>query len=147
MSAGDLRLVRELASSGGHLATVSTTRGDGSIHSSLVSAGVMDHPVSGAEVVAFVTYGPVKLRNLRSRSRVSATFQAGPRWVTVEGRTDLAGPDDALPGVDGSQVPELLRAVFRAAGGTHDDWDEYDRVMAEQRRVAVFVTPERIYTN
>ena len=34
-----------------------------------------------------------------------------------------------------------------SAGGTHDDWDEYDRVMAEQRRTAVFVEPTRVYGN
>jgi hypothetical protein len=39
----------------------------------------------------------------------------------------------------------LLREIFTAAGGTHDDWDTYDRVMAEERRVAVLVTPERVY--
>jgi hypothetical protein len=44
-------------------------------------------------------------------------------------------------------VPELLRKVFQAAGGTHDDWDEYDRVMAADRRAAVLVTPERVLTN
>jgi len=36
--------------------------------------------------------------------------------------------------------------VFTACGGTHDDWNEYDRVMAEQR-TAVLVTPTRIYSN
>ncbi|MCW2656001.1 MAG: pyridoxamine 5-phosphate oxidase, partial [Jatrophihabitans sp.] len=40
-----------------------------------------------------------------------------------------------------------LREVFTAAGGTHDDWDEYDRVMAEQGRTAVFVEPTRVYGN
>jgi hypothetical protein len=35
--------------------------------------------------------------------------------------------------------------VFTAAGGVHDDWEEYDRVMAEQRRTAVLVTPHRVY--
>ncbi len=39
----------------------------------------------------------------------------------------------------------LLREVFQAAGGTHDDWQEYDRVMREQRRTAVFVSPTRVY--
>lgn len=43
--------------------------------------------------------------------------------------------------------PQLLRDIFAAAGGTHDDWDEYDRVMASENRVAVFVTPERVYSN
>ena len=45
------------------------------------------------------------------------------------------------------RLPLLLRDVFTAAGGTHDDWHEYDRVMAAERRVAVFVTPERTYGN
>jgi hypothetical protein len=37
--------------------------------------------------------------------------------------------------------------VFTAAGGTHDDWAEYDRVMAEQGRTVVFVAPSRVYSN
>ena len=44
-------------------------------------------------------------------------------------------------------MPELLREVFRAAGGTHDDWPTYDRVMAEERRAAVLISPERVYPN
>ena len=59
---------------------------------------------------------------------------------------DVAGPDDTNM-VAADDVPELLRAVFRSAGGTHDDWDEYDRVMATERRTAVLVTPERITSN
>jgi len=41
----------------------------------------------------------------------------------------------------------LLREIFIAAGGTHDDWDTYDRVMREERRTAVLVTPSRVYSN
>jgi hypothetical protein len=41
----------------------------------------------------------------------------------------------------------LLREIFRAAGGTHDDWDTYDRVMAGERRAAVIITPRRTYRN
>ena len=37
--------------------------------------------------------------------------------------------------------------MFRAAGGTHDDWPTYDRVMAEERRAAVLISPERVYPN
>jgi len=44
-------------------------------------------------------------------------------------------------------LPGLLRHVFVAAGGTHDDWDEYDRVMAAERRTAVFVHADRISGN
>jgi len=45
--------------------------------------------------------------------------------------------------VDAERLRLLLREIFTAAGGTHDDWDTYDRVMAEERRTAVLVTPER----
>jgi hypothetical protein len=34
-----------------------------------------------------------------------------------------------------------------AAGGSHADWDEYDRTMAEQRRTAVLISPTRVYSN
>jgi hypothetical protein len=36
---------------------------------------------------------------------------------------------------------------YTAAGGVHDDWDEYDRAMAEDKRIAVFVSPQRILGN
>jgi hypothetical protein len=55
----------------------------------------------------------------------------------------LVGPDDA----NAEDLPALLRDIFRAAGGTHDDWDEYDRVMAAERRTAVIVEAERVLTN
>jgi hypothetical protein len=41
----------------------------------------------------------------------------------------------------------LLRDVFKAAGGTHDNWDAYDRVMGEERRAAVLISPRRVYSN
>jgi hypothetical protein len=34
--------------------------------------------------------------------------------------------------------------IFSAAGGTHEDFDEYDRVMAAERRLAVLVRPTRL---
>jgi hypothetical protein len=37
----------------------------------------------------------------------------------------------------------LLREIFTAAGGTHDDWPGYDRVMAQERRAAVLIIPDR----
>jgi PPOX class probable F420-dependent enzyme len=141
----DLGPVEDIARAGRHLAVVATTRGDGSIQASLVSAGVMRHPVDGSEVVAFVAYPSVKLRNLRARPAVTAVFLAGPRWVAVEGQAQIAGPDDHLEGVGAPELPRLLRAIFRRAGGSHDDWDTYDRVMAEQRRAAVMIRPVRIY--
>ncbi|MDT3438940.1 MULTISPECIES: TIGR03618 family F420-dependent PPOX class oxidoreductase [unclassified Pseudofrankia] len=129
------------------LAVVSTVRGDQTIQSSVVNAGVLAHPFTGEAVLGFVTYGRVKLANLRARPQVTATVRSGWRWATVEGRAELIGPDDPHPDVDAERLRLLLREVFTAAGGTHDDWDEYDRVMAEQRRTAVFVRPDRVYSN
>lgn len=127
------------------LAVVSTVRADGSIQSSLVNVGVTPHPVTGDTVLAFVTYGRVKLANLRARPQASATIRSGWQWATVEGNAQLIGPDDPDPSVDAERLRVLLREVFLAAGGTHDDWDTYDRVMAEQRRTVVLVAPTRIY--
>ena len=130
------------------LAVVSTLRADQTIQASLVNAGVLPHPATGEPVLGFVTYGPVKLANLRARPQVSVTFRDGWQWATVEGDAELAGPDDPRGWLSGTdQVRLLLREVFIACGGSHDDWAEYDRVMAEQRRTAVLITPTRIYSN
>jgi hypothetical protein len=59
----------------------------------------------------------------------------------------MVGPDDPSPGLDADGLRLLLREIFTAAGGTHDDWDAYDRVMAAERRTAVLITPERLYTS
>ena len=143
----DLSLVEELGAANHGLAVVSVARPDGSIHSSLVNAGVLDHPVSGARVVGCVLSGAArKLAYVRRSGRASLAFQHGWKWVSVEGPVEIAGPDDSAV-VAATAVPELLRVVFRAAGGTHDDWDEYDRVMAADRRAAVLVTPEHVLTN
>ncbi len=137
----------ELARQESFLVVVSTMRADGTIQSSVVNAGVLDHPVTKTPVVGFVTYGAVKLTNLRARPDVAVTARSGWQWATVEGRAGLVGPDDRMADVDPDRLPSLLREVFRAAGGDHDDWDAYDRAMVEQRRTAVFVDPARVYSN
>ena len=130
------------------LCVVSTLRAAGTIQSSVVNAGVLKHPVTGVLVVAFTTRGgTAKLANLRARPRATVVVRAGWEWATAEGPTEIAGPDDPLPGFDPDGLPGLLRDVFTAAGGTHDDWPTYDRVMAEERRAAVMVSPERVYSN
>jgi PPOX class probable F420-dependent enzyme len=129
------------------LVVVSTLRSDSSIQSSVVAAGVLPHPISGNEVVGFVTYGRTKLGNLRARPQLNVSFRAGGRWIAVEGTAELIGPDDPNPEISSERLRLLLREVFTAAGGTHDDWEEYDRVMADDRRVVVLVAPSRIYSN
>lgn len=130
------------------LAVVSTLRSDATIQASLINAGILEHPATAEPVVGFVTYGRVKLANLRARPATALTFRDGWRWATVEGRAELAGPDDRPGWLSGDdQLRLLLREVFAACGGTHDDWDEYDRVMVEQGRTAVLVVPTRVYSN
>ena len=122
-----------LAAAESGLAVVSTVRADGTVQASLVNVGLLPHPASGQPVLGFTTYGKVKLANLRARPQLAITFRNGWQWATVEGRAELAGPDDAQPWLaDDDQLRLLLREVFTAAGGTHDNWDEYDRVMARR---------------
>lgn len=137
-----------LASGDSGLAVVSTLRADHTIQASLVNAGVLPHPATKQPVLGFVTYGRIKLTNLRARPQLAVTFRNGWQWATIEGTAELAGPDDPQEWLRGpDQLRLLLREVFTACGGSHDDWNEYDRVMAEQGRTAVLVTPNRIYSN
>lgn len=143
----DVERVRRLAAADHGLAVVATLRHDSSIHCSVVNAGVLDHPLTGRPVVALVAMGGSrKLAHLRRRPQATVVFRAGWQWAAIEGRTSLAGPDDPLDGFDSSRIPQLLRDIFAAAGGTHEDWATYDRVMAEERRTAV-VEMERVYSN
>jgi hypothetical protein len=85
-----------------------------------------------------------KCARLRIDPRVTVTVRAGWEWQAVEGTAELVGPLDPAGDVD---IAALLRDVFRVAGGSHDNWDEYDRVMATEQRTAVLVTPMRVYGN
>ena len=137
-----------LAAAESGLAVVSTVRADGTVQASLVNVGLLPHPASGEPSLGFTTYGKVKLANLRARPQLAVTFKSGWQWATVEGRAELAGPDDGAPWLkDADQLRLLLREVFTSAGGTHDNWDEYDRVMAKERRAVVLIAPTRVYSN
>lgn len=130
------------------LCVLSTSRRDGGIHSCVVNAGVLAHPLSGAPVVGLVAAGGTqKLRNLRAVPRATVVARALWEWAAVEGEAEIIGPDDPHAGVAAESLRLMLQGIFRAAGGTHDDWETFDKVMAEERRAAVFVTPRRAYGN
>ena len=144
----DVSAFAELISRDHGLCVLSTLRRDGSIQSSVINAGVMPHPLTGEQVVALVAVGgALKLRHLRADRRATIVARAGWQWAAVEGEAQILGPDDPHPDVDGEALRTLLRDVFTAAGGTHDDWETYDRVMAEERRAAVLIVPRRAYSN
>lgn len=119
---------------------------DGRMRPSVVNAGVIDHPITGSRLVAVVIQGQArKLAHLRSRPRAAVVLRAGWRWAAVEGPAQIIGPDDPADGIDPERLRLLLREIFTAAGGTHEDFAEYDRVMAAERRAAVLITPERVF--
>jgi PPOX class probable F420-dependent enzyme len=115
------------------LSSVTTLRADGTIQGSVVNAGIYDGHV------AFVARGGTKkVANLKARPRTTVVIRTGWEWVAVEGDAEIRGPEG---------VADLLRDIFKAAGGTHDNWSEFDRVMKDEGRVAVLVAPERVYSN
>jgi PPOX class probable F420-dependent enzyme len=115
------------------LSSVTTLRADGTIQGSVVNAGIYDGHV------AFVARGGTKkVANLKARPRTTVVIRTGWEWVAVEGDAEIRGPEG---------VADLLRDIFKAAGGTHDNWAEFDRVMKDEGRVAVLVAPERVYSN
>ena len=73
---------------------------------------MLDHPRTGAPVAAYVTYGQVKLRNLRERPATSLTWRVGWRWIAVDGDAEIVGPDETDP----ESLRLLLRDVFTACG-------------------------------
>jgi PPOX class probable F420-dependent enzyme len=144
----DLARFEELVPLDNGLSVVVTRRADHTPHAAVVNAGVLPHPVTGARSVAFVSAGDTrKLVHLRADPTITVVVRAGWQWTAVDGQAELIGPDDPHPEVDDERLRLLLREVFGAAGGTHDDWDTYDRVMREERRTAVFVEATRIYSN
>jgi len=144
----DLSDVRSFLAAETGLATISTTQADGRVLSSVVNCGVFDHPVSGETCVALVSRGSAaRVGHVRRGSEVTIAARRGWSWVGVTGPADLIGPGDIPPSMDADAVRILLREIYTAAGGSHDDWDEYDRVMAEDGRLAVMVSPHRILGN
>jgi PPOX class probable F420-dependent enzyme len=130
------------------LSVVVTLRADHTPHTTVVNAGVLPHPLTGSDTVAFVSAGRTrKLAHLRANPTIAVVVRAGWQWTAVEGSAQLVGPDDPHADLNGERLRLLLRDIFTAAGGAHDDWATYDQVMRDERRTAVLVSPARIYTN
>jgi PPOX class probable F420-dependent enzyme len=128
------------------LAVLTVLGRDEHMRPSVVNVGVLDHPLTGVRVVGAVIRGDAhKLANLRARPRASVVLRAGWQWAAVEGPVEIIGPDDPAEGIGPERLRLLLREIFTAAGGQHEDFEEYDRVMAAERRAAVLIAPERVF--
>ena len=140
--------VRKFLSSETGLATVSTVQKDGRVLSSVVNCGVIDHPTTGTPCVVFVSAGhAARLDHIRRGSQVTVAIRRGWAWRSATGVAELIGPHNLPENFSSEDLRLLLRQVFESAGGTHEDWDEYDRVMSTEERVVVLVSPERILGN
>ncbi len=149
----DIELVRQRLGGDRNLAVLVTTPLPRATHPApdpqvaVVNASVIPHPVSGELVVALVARQGAKLGNLRAHPRATVVARAGWEWVAAAGPVELIGPDDPYPDVDADRRRLLLRDIYLAAGGHHPDLEAYDAAMLAERRTAVLVTPERIWSN
>jgi Pyridoxamine 5'-phosphate oxidase len=142
-----LHAARELAGRETGLAVVVTYRADGSAHTSVVNAGVVDHPISGEQVVGFVVQGRArtKLANLRRQPLATVVFRSGWDWVAIEGGVELLGPDDegCVPWPEAAAVFHSIYA--EAIGGSVEDWASGDPVIERDGHAAVLVRPAKVY--
>ena len=142
-SAGLQRVV-ELGAQDHHLAVLITLDRDGSPQVSVVNCAVVDDPGGDGQCVALVARRGAKTRNLRGNPPATLVVRSGWEWIAVSGPATVISRDDGLPI---ERFEQLLRDVFHAAGGQHDDLATYDQVMAAERRCAVLIRPERFTSN
>ncbi len=130
------------------LATISTVQQDGRVLSSIANCAIIPNPLTGDECVALVSMGTAaRLKHVRRGSEVTISVRRGWNWIAATGAADLVGPEDNVESVDPEALRLLLRDIYQAAGGMHDDFDAYDAEMLKSRRAAVLVTPTRIIGN
>ena len=115
-----------------------TFRRDGMPQQSLVTVGKLD------DGLAFTTRSAnAKARNLARDPRCAMMLVSSDRraFAALDGKAETQGAENT----DAATLRLRLREVYRvAAGKEHPDWDEYDRVMVDQGRVAVLLRPDRI---
>ena len=121
-----------------HRMVVTTFRRSGAPQMSIVLGG----PFRGGMALV-ARDDSAKVRNLRrdARCAVLVASESWGSWVTIEGSAVIHGQDNT----DAEELRQLLRDVFTAAGGTHDDWDAYDRAMRDEHRAAVLISPRAVY--
>ena len=122
-----------------HNAVCTTFRRNGAAQLSIVTSGLH---WGGA---AFTTTADrAKHRNLARDPRCTLLVSHADwrPFLVLEGNATVLSQDNT----PAEELRVAFREVFRAASGReHPNWDEYDRVMVEDRRVIVIVTPEHVY--
>ena len=105
----DLATAGRLGAAEHWLVVVATTRADGSVHASLVNAGILDHPVTGEPTIGLVARGDArKLAHFRRTGRATVVFRSGWQWVAVDGPASICGPDDEMDGIRAGGAPGIV---------------------------------------
>ena len=115
-----------------------TYRRDGRPQQSLVTVGVYDGGLAFT-----TTERRAKAKNLRRDPRCALmVVRPDNRAYAV-----LDGDAEILDRTSGSEgLRHTLRDIYRsAAGRDHPDWEEFDRVMREEERLAVILRPGRLF--
>jgi PPOX class probable F420-dependent enzyme len=100
------------------------------------------YPEEGAIRVS-LTEGRAKTRNLRRDPRASYHVTSDDRWAwTVADATAELTPPAADP--HDSTVEQLI-SLYRDVRGEHPDWDDYRRVMVQDRRVVLTLRIGHVY--
>ncbi len=116
-----------------HNMVLITTRSDGGLQSSPVSAGV---DPEGRIVIASYPER-AKSRNARRTGTASVLVLSddfGGAWVQVDGTAQVLDVPEAV---------EPLVDYFRSIAGEHSDWPEYRRAMVDQGKCLIRITPRR----
>ena len=121
------------------VATFTTYRRDGRPQMSLVTVGRV------GDALAFTTHRlSAKYANLQRDPRCALMVMSPDlrNYAVLDGDARIVGGCDADP----ETVRLTLRDVYRAAARKeHLDWEEYDRVLRDDGRVAILLTPSRMY--
>lgn len=116
-----------------HKMVLLTTRSDGGVQGSPVTAGV-----DGEGRIVIATYPErAKANNVARAGRASVVVlsdEFNGAWVQVDGDAELLTLPDAV---------EPLVDYFRAISGEHSDWDEYRQAMRDQGKALIRITPTR----
>jgi PPOX class probable F420-dependent enzyme len=117
---------------------LATQKRDGRPQLSNIAYGVVDGVIKIS-----ITATRAKYANLVRKPQASLYVTRDDFWayVVIEADAEMSAvatkPDD--PGVD-----ELV-AYYRALAGEHPDWDDYRKVMVEDKRVVLSLRPTHAY--
>src|SRR5215470_6043439 len=117
-----------------HRGVLATRKKDGGLQMSPVAPAF----VKKKRVIITSRETAYKIKNLRRDARASLCVFTdafhGLGWVQIDGRAEILSLPEAM---------EPLVDWHRRVKGEHRDWDEYRRVMVQQRRVLLRLHIER----